>query len=84
MPPPEPVSSRLVLFPPGTPPERRRRRLLFLALSVAATLAVNWPVYALFSGTFPLVAGMPLSLAWIVLWLLIVFCAQVWLFRHED
>jgi len=82
--PPGPVPKRLVLFPPGTPSARRRRRVVFVCICMAAALAVNWPVYALFAGAFPLIAGMPLSLAWVVLWMLIVFGAQVWLYRNED
>lgn len=84
MQPPDSVSRRLVFFPPGTAPLRRRRRLVFLSICCAAALATNWPVYSLFAGTFPLVAGLPLSLAWVVLWMLIVFGAQVWLYRSEE
>ncbi|MEE8524666.1 MAG: hypothetical protein V3T72_12100 [Thermoanaerobaculia bacterium] len=80
---PEPVSARLVFFPPGTDPRRRRRRTLFAAVYVVAAVMVTWPVYSLFSGTFPLILGLPLSLAWILLALTVIFCALLWLYRSD-
>ena len=81
---PNAVPKGLVLFPPNTPPARRRQRLVFVAIVIVAALALIWPVYSLFSGIFPLILGLPLSLAWIVLWLAVVLAALVWLFRSED
>lgn len=80
---PEPVSARLVLFPPGTDPARRRRRTVFAAVYAAVAVMVTWPVYSLFSGTFPLILGLPLSLAWIVFALAVIFCALLWLYRAD-
>ena len=82
--PPEPLPKGLVLFPPGTPPGRRRRRLVFLVVWLLAGVALVWPVYSFFADAFPLVLGLPLSLAWVVLWLAVVFVALVWLYRSED
>ena len=73
----------LVFFPPGTPPARRRRRLVFAAVVLLAALALIWPIYPLFSGVFPLILGLPLSLAWIVGWLFVVMAASLWLYRSE-
>ena len=82
---PEPTSlpKVLVLFPPGTPPARRRQRLVFVVILLVAGLALLWPIYPLFSGVFPLILGLPLSLAWIVLWLAVVLSALVWLYRSD-
>ena len=77
------VPRGLVFFPPNTPPARRRKRLLFVVVLLAAAVALVWPVYVLFSGIFPLVLGLPLSLAWPVLWLIVIFAALVWLYRSE-
>lgn len=79
----EPVSARLALFPPGSNPGRRRRRTIFVVIYFVAALMVTWPVYTLFSGTFPLILGLPLSLAWIVLALAVIFCALLWLYRSD-
>lgn len=80
---PDDVPKGLMLFPSHTPPERRRRRLIFLAVVLGATLALIWPVYPLFSDMRPLIFGLPLSLAWVILWLTIVFGALVWLYCTE-
>jgi len=79
----DPVPLGLVLFPPGTPRERRRRRWIFLGCYLLAAALVLWPVYPLFSGVFPLILGLPLSLAWVVLALTIDFFALLWLFRGD-
>ncbi len=81
---PQKPSLRPLLFPPGTDPARRRRRTIFLAVYVLIALLVIWPVYPLFSRTFPLVLGLPLSLAWVVMALGLMFGALLWLFRSEE
>ena len=82
--PAEQLPKGLVLFPPGTPPRRRRRRLVFLVIWLLAGVSLVWPVYALVADAFPLVLGLPLSLAWVVGWLAVVFVALVWLYRSDD
>ena len=84
MPEPPPLPKGLVFFPPGTPPARRRQRLLFVATLIAAALALVWPIYPLFSGGSPLVFGLPLSLAWVVLWLAVILVALGWLYWAES
>ena len=79
----EPRTARLVLFPPGSDPARRRRRTIFASVYLVAAVMVTWPVYSLFSGTFPLVFGLPLSLVWILLALTVVFCGVLWLYRSD-
>lgn len=48
-----------------------------------AGLALLWPVYPRFASTFPLILGLPLSLAWIVLVLTVVFTALLVLYVVE-
>lgn len=81
---PNAVPKGLVFFRPDTPPDRKRRRLLFVVILITAAVALVWPVYSLFSGIYPLILGLPLSMAWIALWLTVVFVALVWLYRSED
>lgn len=78
-----PPDRRLHLFAPEAPPGYRRRRLAFAGLMLLATVAVCWPVYPLFSGVRPLLLGLPLSLAWVVGWLLVTFVALLMLYRSE-
>ena len=83
MPEPNAVPKGLVFFPPETSPGRRRQRLVFVVILMTAAAALVWPVYPLFSGIFPLILGLPLSMAWIVLWLTIMLVALAWLYRSE-
>jgi len=46
--------------------------------------AMIWPIYPLFSSALPLVAGIPLSLAYLVALLTISFAAGLALYRWED
>jgi len=79
-----PLPKGLLLFAPGTSPGKRRRRLVFVAVYLGVTSALVWPIYPRFSGIFPLVLGLPFSLAWMVLALVIGFCAVLWLFLSEE
>lgn len=72
-----------VFFVPGTSKAYRLRRLLFLGVITAAAVALIWPAYALVARPLPLVLGLPVPLAWIVAWLLIVMGALVLLYRSE-
>jgi len=74
----------LVLFPPGTSPAKKRRRLIFVAVYLAIVAMVVWPVYPVFSGVFPLILGLPLSLAWVVLALALCFAALAALYLTEE
>ena len=70
--------------PKSVPAGRSRRRRIFLALYAAIALLLIWPVYPFFARPFPLVFGLPLSLAWVVMALGLMFAALVWLFRSEE
>lgn len=78
------VPKGLVLFASDASPSRRRRRLTFIAIVLAALVALIWPVYPVFGGARPLILGLPLSLAWVILWLTVSFGALVWLYRTEE
>jgi hypothetical protein len=48
---------------------RRLRHVLFVIYVVACAFAVTWPGYAIFGNRVePYVLGLPFSLAWNVLW----------------
>ena len=62
---------------------RHRRHIALALATLVAGLALVWPVYPLFGGIRPLVLGLPLSLAWVVLWLAVVFLALLIAFFSE-
>lgn len=78
------IPTGLVLFRPGTDAAKRRRRQIFLVAYLVAAAMVLWPVFPLFSGIRPLILGLPLSLAWVMLALGVVFVALVWLYQTEE
>lgn len=57
---------------------------MFMAIVLLATLALIAPVYPLASGIRPLILGLPLSFAWVIIWLTIVFVALVWMYRSDS
>lgn len=64
-----------------------RERRIYGALTlffVLVLLALTWPVYTLFSGIRPLVLGMPFSLVYIVVVLVVSFLALLGLYLWED
>lgn len=79
----EDLGTGLRFFPPGTAPGVSRRRWIFVAISTVAALMVLWPVYPIFARPKPLILGLPLSLAWVLAALSLVFVALLWLFRGE-
>lgn len=78
------VPKGLALFRSGTSPAKRRRRGIFLAFYLAVAMLVIWPVYPRFAGVEPLILGLPLSFAWVVLALILMFGGLLWLFLTED
>ena len=75
-------------FPSDLPPDARRVYAAATAFFVAVFLALVWPVYALFSGIRPRILGLPLSLAWVVGWVVAGFLAllavHLWEARRGD
>ena len=80
---PDNLPRGLVFYGRPLTPRQRMRRRAFLVLLFVATLALVWPGYAPFAGTFPLVLGLPLSLAWPIGWLFLVMGGLLWLY-HSD
>ncbi len=81
---PEALPPGLTLFRPGTDAAKRRRRRIFLAVYLLVTVLLVWPVFPVFSGIHPLILGLPLSLAWVVLVLAVMFGTLIWLYLDED
>jgi len=71
------------LFPTDLDRTGRRVYGTATAFFVVVFLAVTWPVYALFAGIEPRVLGLPLSLAWVVGWVLASFLGLLALYAWE-
>ncbi len=80
---PTEAAKGLVLFSRHDGPAKRRRQI-FAAIYILAAALLVWPVFPVFSGFRPLIFGLPLSFAWVVMALLLMFGALIWLFRSED
>lgn len=61
----------------------RRTRIIFVLIIGLAILMTGWPLYPYFSSIYPLVLGLPFSLAWIILWLAVSLVALIILFITE-
>ncbi len=76
-------SNRLVILR-GAEPATRRRRMIFVAIYGMVAAMLTWPLFPRFAGVKPLIFGLPLSFAWVVAALVIMFGALVWLYSTED
>lgn len=74
----------LALFPESAGRGFRRRRILFVLLLVLAAAALTWPAYDLFSGIRPFVLGLPLSMAWVIFWIVLIFAGILLLFLADS
>lgn len=79
---PDDVPSGLV-FATGDP-RRKKRRLGLTAVVVLATLALTAPGYSWVSSSEPYILGLPLSLAWVIGWLVIVFVVLAAFYWKEE
>lgn len=55
----------------------RLNRIIFSIVMILATFAVVWPGHDIFGSATPLILGLPLSFAWIILWVIISFVAML-------
>ena len=75
---------RGLVFPGLRDNLQRGPLLAFLATVLIAGLALIWPVYPLAGSIRPYVLGLPLSFAWVVGWLIVMFIALVLLYRTDQ
>lgn len=62
-------------LPSDLPPAARRVYLAATAFFAVTFVALVWPVYPHFAGIRPRILGLPLSLAWVVGWVVAGFLA---------
>ena len=72
-------------FRPGKSDRYHKMRLTFLGIYLGLSTLLLWPIYpAMGGGIRPMVLGLPLSFAWVIGVLLIMFALLLVLFRSED
>ena len=74
----------LCFFPRPSSPSDRRRRYVFLAAWIGISSLLVWPVYPFFAAVKPLIAGLPLSLAWVLLAMVLMCVSLLWLFLGDE
>lgn len=80
---PERADAGFRLFPSHLTRRQRRVYRGVLVFYLAATVGLMWPVYAQFAGIRPLVLGMPLSLAYVVGWVVASFLVLLGVYAWE-
>jgi len=74
----------IVLFQKKTPPKKRSIYSLFTIFFIVCILAVVFPFYAVGNRVTPYIMGMPFSMAWIVIWIILLFIGLVLLYAWES
>lgn len=62
----------------------RANRVFILIVAFLASLSIMWPGYPLFANIEPLILGLPLSFAWIILWVVLMFIALLLLYFSDN
>lgn len=70
-------------FPSDLPPRERRVYGAVTAFFLVVFVASIWPVYPLFAGIRPMVLGIPFSLFYVIVLLLVAFLVLLGLFLWE-
>jgi len=63
---------------------RRSSLWAFLLVTIITGLALIWPFYPVAADARPYVLGLPLSFAWVVGWLILMFVALVLFYRVDE
>lgn len=74
----------LRFFAENSPVTLRRRRVLFVLAWCGVSAMMIWPIYPLMSKATPLVLGLPLSLVWVLIAMVLMFGALLWLFFGDE
>lgn len=73
----------LMIFKSDLEPEAKKRGLFWLSYFVVCFLAQIWPIYLIANRVKPYILGMPFSMFWIGLWIVIIFVGLVTKYKQE-
>ncbi len=73
----------LVLFPKGWSSKQKKSAIFWVLFFTVVFLANIWPLYLVANSATPFVLGMPFSMFWIILWIVIGFIGLLVMYRSE-
>jgi hypothetical protein len=73
----------LVFFPKEWSPKQKKRAIFWFLFFTVVFLANIWPLYLVANSATPFVLGMPFSMFWIILWIVIGFIGLLIMYRSE-
>lgn len=65
-------------------PARKKRSFILFIICLFLQAAVIWPVYSMFADPEPMVLGLPLSFAWMILIILLSFSTMLIFFQFDE
>jgi len=73
----------LVLFPNGWSSKQKKSAIFWVLFFTVVFLANIWPLYLVANSATPFVLGLPFSMFWIILWIVIGFIGLLVMYRSE-
>lgn len=71
------------VFKEGTPPSKKRWYTFFVIYFILCVLAEVWPIFLIANRVRPYILGLPFSMFWTVLMVVLGFVGMIFLYRFE-
>lgn len=75
---------QFAIFWSGASEEAKKRSIFWTLFLVVVFCAQVWPVYLIANSVKPLIFGMPFSMFWIALWIVISFVGLILMNKQEQ
>lgn len=79
----ERVKGGLVIFRENMDKTSKRRSVFWFVYFLVCSLAQVWPIYLLANRVKPMIFGMPFSMFWVALWIVITFIGTLTKYNQE-
>ncbi|MTI47646.1 hypothetical protein [Sporosalibacterium faouarense] len=77
------VKTGLVFFRKDIDSKVKKRSIFWFVYFTICGLAQIWPIYLLANRVKPMILGMPLSMFWVVMWIVIIFIGTITKYNQE-
>ncbi len=77
------MDNKLKLFSEEEKDQNKKRTIFWFIFFLITFIAQVWPGYLIANRVYPLVLGMPFSMFWIALWIIILFIGLLIKFNQE-